>query len=489
MTMELYLQPKVTNIAAMEMEYSQHMPPDFLIPPSGCLSPLPLPSQVSTPQPRKTRLKRPHTKSRQGCYNCKSRRVKCQETKPACANCIHRDIDCLYPTEDRERVLVVANQTYARIQKQSTSASPSDGHYSSSTLSASPRISTSPFTGDDLRFWHHFLMDARPHLPFGDEATWLSTIPAFAHDCPHLLHAMLSLGASHCSLITPRGHQYAPTAIAYRSKALRSLSTILAKGDECTVLEMDGALATCYTLTFQAHHMSDGVVDFAVMVRGCGLVTNWYFQKSRESQIFHIQSREHMSQMINSWLPNEMQPLHKQETIEACIASLDKLQPLLQSPAHFTFYNTLRTAYESLLLSHRHAFGQLVVIYAEWAAMDNLEFLTFIAPGNLVSRALFMHYITIDCFMKPLYAELMKERNIGSGGGHFLIYRWAEAIYNGLPQSMQDLIQVPLFHLALDMILEVEIHRRLPQWNHELPGFIEWLRRIVPSEVLEMYNV
>jgi hypothetical protein len=51
-------------------------------------------------------------------------------------------------------------------------------------------------------------------------------------------------------------------AIAYRGKALKSLSATLAKGDDCTVLEMDGALATCYTLTFQAHHMSDGVVDF-----------------------------------------------------------------------------------------------------------------------------------------------------------------------------------------------------------------------------------
>jgi hypothetical protein len=63
-------------------------------------------------------------------------------------------------------------------------------------------------------------------------------------------------------------------AIEYRRKALKSLSAILTKGDNCTVLEMDGALATCYTLTFQAHHMSNGVIDFAVIVRGCGLLTN-----------------------------------------------------------------------------------------------------------------------------------------------------------------------------------------------------------------------
>ncbi|KAF4218829.1 hypothetical protein CNMCM5878_004425 [Aspergillus fumigatiaffinis] len=135
--------------------------------------------------------------------------------------------------------------------------------------SPSPRISTSTVTVDDLRFWHHYLVDARPGLPIGDEGTWSSQIPIFAHDCPHLLHALLSLGASYCSLASPQGYQYAPLVIAHRGKALKALGAILAKGDNCTITEVDSALATCIALTFQARHMSDGVIDFAVMVRGC----------------------------------------------------------------------------------------------------------------------------------------------------------------------------------------------------------------------------
>ncbi|GIC87512.1 uncharacterized protein Aud_003896 [Aspergillus udagawae] len=265
------------------MEYTQDVSPDILPSPlfrypsnhltgEGQLAtgatPTPLIHNVSkapSPQLRMDRLKRPHTKSRQGCFNCKTRRVKCQETKPACLNCLRRDQECVYPAkEDGRWRLVKAGQKQHPIPRLSPAPS------------ASPRIGTAPFTSDDLRFWHHFLADARPGLPLGDEGTWSSEIPAFAHDCPHLLHALLSLGASYCCLTTSQRYKYAPLAIAHRGKALKALGAILAKGDNCTMTEMDSALATCYALTFQARQMSDGVIDFAVMVRGCSIITNWW---------------------------------------------------------------------------------------------------------------------------------------------------------------------------------------------------------------------
>ncbi|EGW33607.1 uncharacterized protein SPAPADRAFT_136778 [Spathaspora passalidarum NRRL Y-27907] len=37
---------------------------------------------------------RPRTKSRNGCHTCKRKRLKCDETKPACMNCRKRKIEC-----------------------------------------------------------------------------------------------------------------------------------------------------------------------------------------------------------------------------------------------------------------------------------------------------------------------------------------------------------------------------------------------------------
>ncbi|KAL6232440.1 hypothetical protein BDW75DRAFT_232792 [Aspergillus navahoensis] len=348
-------------------------------------------------------------------------------------------MECVYPPS-----LEADARTHTAIQNQRTSTSSNNSRSSSPSASlSSTRISPIPFTGDDLRFWHHFLVDARPHLPFGDEGTWLSTIPAFAHDCPPLLHSILSLGASHCALITPNNHgpQYHELAIAHRGKALQALSSTLAKGPSCTVFEMDGALATCYTLTFQAHHMADGVIDFAVMVRGCGLVTDWYFEQKRESMIFNLRSQEEMAEMITSWLPAEMKAVHEAETVRACMRSLERLHVYLESPAQVSFYMALRAAYEALLLSHRHAFIALVGIYASWKEMDNGQFMALGKPDNHVSRALFVHYITIDTFMKPVYSKLTIERNITSTGGYFLIYRWVEDIYTGLDTEMEELVR------------------------------------------------
>ncbi|KAK3330747.1 hypothetical protein B0H66DRAFT_73693 [Apodospora peruviana] len=43
------------------------------------------------------RAKIGHRKSRNGCKSCKSRRVKCDETRPVCANCTRLGLACLWP--------------------------------------------------------------------------------------------------------------------------------------------------------------------------------------------------------------------------------------------------------------------------------------------------------------------------------------------------------------------------------------------------------
>ncbi|KAH7021114.1 uncharacterized protein B0I36DRAFT_29174 [Microdochium trichocladiopsis] len=47
--------------------------------------------------PRPYHAKRPHKKSRAGCTNCKRRKVKCSETRPACQACVLRKDTCVYP--------------------------------------------------------------------------------------------------------------------------------------------------------------------------------------------------------------------------------------------------------------------------------------------------------------------------------------------------------------------------------------------------------
>jgi hypothetical protein len=48
-------------------------------------------------QPRKPIPRKGHTKSRRGCFNCKRRRIKCNERHPQCNHCIKAGLKCEYP--------------------------------------------------------------------------------------------------------------------------------------------------------------------------------------------------------------------------------------------------------------------------------------------------------------------------------------------------------------------------------------------------------
>ncbi len=47
--------------------------------------------------PRKPIPRKGHTKSRRGCFNCKRRRIKCNEKHPDCNHCVKAGLECQYP--------------------------------------------------------------------------------------------------------------------------------------------------------------------------------------------------------------------------------------------------------------------------------------------------------------------------------------------------------------------------------------------------------
>ncbi|KAF7157603.1 hypothetical protein CNMCM5623_001977 [Aspergillus felis] len=384
------------------------------------------------------RQKRPHTKSRWGCYNCRARRVKCQETKPACENCMYRDMECVYPSKVREWVGAGKQPTSRRDAFVASSQS-------GKLVSPSQGLAVSPFSGDDLRFFHHFLLFARPHLPFGSEETWATEVPKYAHQYPHLMHAMLALGATHYSLVSSNGSEFSSTAIIHRGKALKALSAAIGKGPECTTTDMDIILATCYALVFQAYHMRDGLVDFAIMVRGCGVITNCIMDKYKTSQLFHLQTADEAVE-IALGLANE--PVSSPLLVDSLLAAIDRLQPLLQSTIHHRFFRALRETLAALAVSNRTSFINLTRIYAVWYEAENREFLMFIAPANHVSRALFIYFLVIELVMQPVYVGLHERSGTTSLTTDPVVYQWADAIYRELPSSIRELIELPMQIIA-----------------------------------------
>ena len=176
----------------------------------------------------------------------------------------------------------------------------------------------------DLRFLHHFLTIAYPHLPAGNDSIWIHEIPQNAETRPYLMHALLGLGGSHLAMTmttpaevlaqpassatppsvplprtnsaitsnyntpensststihsTTSSDTQTPQAISnralkHRSIALSGLNHAIT-ADDWSQSSVDAMLATVYALTFQATYLPhDGMVDFMTMVRGCALIT------------------------------------------------------------------------------------------------------------------------------------------------------------------------------------------------------------------------
>jgi hypothetical protein len=55
-------------------------------------------NESAPPLPRRPIPRKGHTKSRRGCYNCKRRRIKCNERHPDCNHCIKAGLQCEYPS-------------------------------------------------------------------------------------------------------------------------------------------------------------------------------------------------------------------------------------------------------------------------------------------------------------------------------------------------------------------------------------------------------
>jgi Fungal Zn(2)-Cys(6) binuclear cluster domain len=107
-----------------------------------------------------------HTKSRRGCYTCKKRKIKCQETWPICGHCEKAGMKCEYPNPPPG-----AHYTGAHLTPVLASAAPM----------LQPQATPTLFSLKDMQFFHHFLFRAYPHLPVGADQLWTTSMPAVAH--------------------------------------------------------------------------------------------------------------------------------------------------------------------------------------------------------------------------------------------------------------------------------------------------------------------
>lgn len=371
---------------------------------------------------RKTRTlapnltRRSHTKSRGGCYSCKSRKIKCGEQKPACGSCLMKCISCVYPPTEQP----MRKSNLPLIKR---------------TPNVSPSFSNATFSLLDMRFFHHFLTIAYPHLPIDNDHVWVNEIPQFAEQHEYLMHAILSLGASHLSRLT--GVDYRRESLVHRGHAISGLNQALSQTSRCYG-ESDAMLASCYALTFQASYMGDGLADFITMVRGCALTTEKIHQ-DHSPTAFNLQPEWHFKFMAPRLmsLPG-VDPI----LLEEGYTALENIRPFITTDTEIDFHAALIDVVASLQASSASGYLQFVGVYGVWYELCHDAFKTFLDPNNLMAQLLLAYFVGVQLLMVPLAAaEYPNRSDVSRVRVLFGTIEWAEGIFERLEASDSELKQ------------------------------------------------
>ncbi|KAK1974369.1 hypothetical protein LZ30DRAFT_608169 [Colletotrichum cereale] len=206
-------------------------------------------SERHTPAKRR----KPHQKSRTGCFDCRKRRVKCGEERPRCRSCIRREVSCEYPDPGEASVIndeavdTRADQVERAPRPQSTSGTcanyappgrsaaetPSTAAATPQTNGGAPGSSVATafnFSIQDLALLHHWTVSTSvdvfktPEL----DSLWQVIFPQIGFRYPFVTHAILSLAALHLAYIEgSKNGQYVIEATRHHEEALKGFHEVV----------------------------------------------------------------------------------------------------------------------------------------------------------------------------------------------------------------------------------------------------------------------
>ncbi|KAK0755261.1 hypothetical protein N5P37_012086 [Trichoderma harzianum] len=358
--------------------------------------------------------RRGHFKSRLGCFNCKRRRVKCNELRPSCSPCCRLGLNCSYPTP-----------------ASSSSASSSS---TSSSSSLTPRAALSGIALEDLRFYHQFLLAAFPTLPLKAKDVWMDAA-AMSHQYDYLAHAVLGLGASHLS---QHGNvDYTSQALQHRVTAMKLVNEQL-DHPPTKPADQDALFAAVICLVTQSSLMPDSMIDYITTTRGGNLVASTIITDYEKSIFKYFTPMEHdrsLERLISE------QPRNF-EAIEGFHVSALRIMPLCQKPTEVSYCECMIRCINNLRTSCLEAWREFVTLFIMPTTFNNQDFMEFVDNENHTGHLLIIHMFLLDYVLGN--ACLSKSDEPEYPGRKFVIINWTRDLARRLPSSYKEYTEWPL---------------------------------------------
>ncbi|KAI0113734.1 C6 zinc finger protein [Nemania sp. FL0031] len=362
---------------------------------------------------QKPRLeRRGHTKSRRGCYNCKRRRIKCQETRPSCGHCVKTGLKCEYPLVPQ--------------------------------ITHQPQHQIPLFSLQDMRFFQHFLLACSPHQPLGNDSIWTHEVPCLSQNHEYLMHAILGLAASDLMIQDP---SLVTFAMAHRLKAIKAIKKTLTDVPKATTFDEGNALlATCYALTFQSVMLDDGMSEFMTFCRGIVIVAIQMYCKGAKFIFSNFLGEDHINQLQPIL---DSLPLIQKEWTDMAVANIAALEPLCTQQVEIEYHQLITNIASALYSSSSLAYHMLCKHYGWWMQIPHENFQSLIDGGNQVSLLLASHWIALKQIMATItgveHRQRRQQTKRNDGDMDIGMVRWLKHINRHVDAEHQQYNQWPLW--------------------------------------------
>ncbi|KAG6360235.1 hypothetical protein INS49_011291 [Diaporthe citri] len=325
----------------------------------------PLGAVTRDPVKKKKLERRGHFKSRNGCFNCKKRRIK-------------------------------------------------------------PKHQIPLFTMQDMRFFQHFLQYSFPHHPLGNDAIWTHEVPCLSYNYEFLMHSILGLAASELIASDP---SLAEAAMAHRLKSIQAIKRKLADSNQgITYAEGNALIATCFALTFQSVILEDGMTEYMAFIRGVIIVVIQMWKAGVNFMFKHLLEQD-QKDLLKPHIDKVTLPDRMWEWKAGALASLAGIKNLCAGDDLKMKYLQMTEDMANGLHeeSPYKAYKAMGDHYSWWIMLPHEEFSRIVDPSDQVFTLLAANWIAIKQIMAVI-TEVEKEwsqkqsdkGNVDEGMGRWL---------------------------------------------------------------------
>lgn len=216
------------------------------------------------------RPRRYHTKSRNGCFNCKKRRIKCNEVHPECSNCGEKGLSCEYPSSSRSpQSQTVSIPSQSRRCSRSRHSPPRDKTLDHRIAAI---LDEDDVPGEILTqqgYQRSDVYDLLDHFVNLTNRAWIgcpwaqhrvqSLVRREAASAPYLLYSALAFSAAHMHHLDPASSKYRVAAPYHYQHSLRRYSDKL--NAPLLADDAEALLASCQLHAFLAFSTASSTQD------------------------------------------------------------------------------------------------------------------------------------------------------------------------------------------------------------------------------------